>query len=217
MTIQEMHDSIRSILNIGQSQYYSPEDIDMQINNAINDLFRMEFEHFESTQKISDKLGFFKKQHLGDLDENNQSDLPDDFYHMSMPTVEAIFESTSRPAKLLKTSKYLKRKSSSAFAPSEDYPIASLLGDNVIELLPKSANKVRLFYLRKPAKVKYGYSISGAGTGFVYDESSSTQPDWVEIDHPKIQAKTLTLLGVSLRDAALANQERIIIQNNQGA
>lgn len=217
MSIDEMHDSIRSLLNIGQGQYYSPEDIDLQINTAINDLFRMEFDHFEATQKITDKLGYFKTQKLENLDESNQASIPSDFYHMAMPSVEVTFENSIRPGKLLKTSQYTKRKASSAFAPTEDYPIASMLGSKVIEVLPVSALKVRMFYLRKPAKVKYGYNIAPSGTGFVYNEIDSTQIDWPEIDHPRIQTKALTLLGVSLRDSALANQERIIIQNNQGA
>ena len=217
MTIKEFHDSIRTMLNIGQAQHYTPEQIDAQIHNAVMDLYRKEYEHFESSMKISDKLGYFKSNELLTLDENNQASLPEDYMHMQSPVFDAIFVSSEYSGKILKTSVYNKRKNSVAFAPSLSYPLGCLVGDRKIEVLPTSMTKARIYYLRKPVACKYAYSISQDGYSFVYDESNSVQIDWPEIDHPKIQNKVLTYLGISLRDGALGNQERIIIGNNEGA
>lgn len=209
MTIEDLHLSIRELLNIGQSQYYSPEVIDIQINTAIKDLYRQEYAEFESTQKITDKLGFYKTftTPIG-LDENNQADLPGDFYHLT--GLEVVFNDDSvKNCETLKDGHWFKRKQSVAFAPSNEYPIARQIGSSKIEVLPESAAKVIMYYLRRPAVAKFGYTVNESGTGWIYDVAKSTQVDWVEIDHPRIQDKVLGLLGLSLRDDDLVRHESV--------
>ncbi len=60
MTIREFHDALDILENRGQGRHFSPEDKDLQINNALVDLWNQEVKKFELTQIISDTLGFYK-------------------------------------------------------------------------------------------------------------------------------------------------------------
>lgn len=215
MKINEFHDSARQLLNIGQSQYYSPEDIDAQLNNAITDLWRQEYKHFEATQEISDTLGFYKT--ISDpivLNANKQGDLPGNLYHIT--GAEAILEDDSRvELEILKDGYWLKRKNSKGFGPSEVYPIGRQIGSKKVEALPATVKSVIIFYLRKPATAKYGYSINPDGTSWVFDSGASVEVDWPEVGHTMIQDKLIGLLGLSLRDPDLIRHESIRKQQNQ--
>jgi hypothetical protein len=214
MTIKQFHDSARQLMNIGQHQYMPPEDIDLQLNNAITDTWRQEYKHFEATQEISDTLGFYKKiSNPIVLDEFGQGDLPTDYYHIT--GAEAIMDNDDRvECEFLKDGYFVKRKHSVDFGPSETYPIARQIGAKKIEALPGSVKSIVVYYLRKPATAKYGYVINPDGTTWTYSLATSTEVDWPEVGHTMIQDKMLGLLGLSLRDADLmANETRRKNQN----
>ena len=213
MTIKEFHDNIRLIANIGQSQYFSPEDLDLMINNAIKKFYEQEYAHFEATQKISDTLGFFKSISAAPvtLDANGMANLPTDMYHLS--SVEAILEDNSRGSiELIKDSAWLNRKHSAGFAPSTDYPIARQIGMSKIEVAPIGTGNVKeiiMYYLRSPATAKYGYTPNASGTGWTYVEGDSTQVDWPEISHNSVMDKALGFVGTALRDRTLIGSETV--------
>lgn len=217
MKINEFHNSARQLMNIGQGQYMPPEDIDLQINNAINDFFRQEYKHFEATQEISDTLGFYKTYTDPiDLDVDQLADIPEDLHYIT--GVEGYLEDdTIVEIEVLKDGHWLKRKHSKGFGPSSVYPIARQIGSLKLEALPVTIKKVKIYYLRKPAVAKYNYTVDGSGTGFIYNETGSVQVDYPSIGHPQIQDKTLTLLGLALRDEPLMRNESVRKQLNEDA
>ncbi len=215
MTIQEFHNSARQLMNIGQSQYYSPEDIDLQLNNSINSFYRQEYKHFEATQEISDTLGFYKKSTAPiTLDGSLQADIPGDLHHLT--GMEGYLEDDSVvEIEVLTDGYWLKRKHSKGFGPSTIYPIGRQIGSLKVEALPVEIKKVKLYYLRKPVTAKNAYTIDPSGTGFVYNESGSTQVDYPSIGHTQIQDKMLSYFGLSLRDADLIRNEVVRKQQNE--
>jgi hypothetical protein len=215
MTIKEFHKSVRELLNVGQQQYFAPEDLDAQINNAINDLYLQEYKHFEATQFISDTLGFFKKVETKTV-TNNEAELPSDYYHMT--ELEAVLDDdTVIGCDVLKDSEFFNRKHSTDFAPSTRFPIARLNGSKKIEVLPVDGIKsVKIYYLRSPAKAVYGYEIDPGGTTWTYDAGSSVELDWPQVGHTMIQDKVISLLGLALRDQGLIASETVRKNQNEG-
>ena len=215
MTIQEFHNSARQLMNIGQSQYMSPEDIDLQLNNAINAFFRQEYKHFEATQEISDTLGFYKKVTAPiTLDVNLQADIPGDLHHLT--GMEGYLENDAIiEIEVLKDGYFLKRKHSKGFGPSTDYPIGRQMGSLKVEALPVEIKKVKLYYLRKPVTAKYAYTVDPSGTGFIYNEAGSTHVDYPSIGHTQIQDKLIEFLGLFLRDNDMMRNGLIRKQQNE--
>lgn len=199
MTIQELHDSLRELVNIGQGQYYPPEVIDTQINTSIKQLYKIQYDHFEATQEITSTLGVYKTTSALLAVTNGFADLPADLYHLNS-VLTSLSGLSEREAEQLTDAEWYARKTSSGFAPSVEYPVIRQEGITKIEVLPTTLNEARVLYLRKPATAKYAYTVSESGTGIVYDESNSVQIDWPEVDHPLIQDLALKLLGKALRD-----------------
>lgn len=226
MTIKEFHDSIRQFLNIGQSQYYSPEDIDLQINNAIQDFYRKEYSHFEANQEITDTLGFFKMSETLTL-EDGFFDLPDNWVYTT-ELIAALSDNTEAQLEQVPDSEWGKRLSSKAFPPDLEFPIARYAGNKKIEAKPlyvaaqsggektDGVQKIELLYLRKPLKAKYGYDTSSDGTSFVYSSGESVQVDYPEIDHPRIMTRALKYLGISVKDEVAIQAPQIVESNSEG-
>ena len=215
MTIKQFHDSARQMMNIGQGQYYPPEDLDLALNNAINGFYNQEYKHFEATQYISDTLGFFKK--VTDpitLDSNNQGDIPTDLHHIT--GAEVILDNDDRiECEVLKDAYWLKRKHSKAFPPSDEYPIARQVGSLKVEVLPANAKSIILMYLKKPAIAVYGYDVDAGGSGWVYNQAKSVEVDWPSIAHTDILNKMVSILGIGLRDPDLIRTETVRRQQNE--
>lgn len=227
MTIEEFHNSLRELINIGQAQYYPPESIDVWINDAISDKFRKAYKHFEASQKITDTLGFYKAVSTAlELDVASQAAIPADLFHVT--NIEAVMTDGAKVGcELVTDSEFLIRKNSKAFAPSLIYPICRLIGTSKIEVYPiqivdqqvvttEGATHVILYYLREPLKAKYAYEVNPAGTGWIYDESGSTDVDWPTIDHPLIRDTALVYAGIALRDQALVGSKTVKMNQNEG-
>lgn len=228
MKIDEFHDNIRTLANIGQSQYMPPETIDLQINNGLKDLFREQYKHFEATQEISDTLGFYKNK-SGSINVSagtGQATLPSDFYHLT--GIDVIMDDDSVvECEVLTDSHWPKRKYSEAYAPSPRFPIARQIGASKIEVLPLpvaavgetpaivGAKSVVIYYLRRPADAIYGYIVNPAGTGWIFQQGSSEEVDWPEIDHTRVQDKAVVNVGVILRDRVLIGNESVKKTLNQ--
>ena len=221
MRINEFHNNLRNLANIGQSQHLTPEDIDLHINNAVKDLFRQQYKHFEATQEISDTLGFYKvKSNPIDVDANGKIDLPSNYYHIT--GIEGVMsDDSTTEVEVLSDAHWFKRKFSRAFAPSKIYPIARQIGASKLEALPLEnpgiigVKSIVVYYLRRPADAVYGYVPNTNGTGWAFEQSSSVEVDWPEIDHTRVQDKALGFIGVSLRDNTLIGNESVRKTQNE--
>lgn len=227
MRIDQFHDNIRSLANIGQSQYMPPEEIDLQINNAVKDMFSQEYKHFEATQEITDTLGFYKKKSdPAVVDGEGQAVIPADFYHLT--GADAIMSDDSVvELDMLSDSHWPKRKFSGAYAPSAKYPIGRQIGALLTEVLPLAVaavgetpaiigvKSVVFYYLRRPADAKYGYVPNATETGWAYEQGSSVEVDWPEVGHSAIQDKAISSVGVILRDNTLIANDTVKSQQNE--
>lgn len=220
MNIDVFHKSLRTLANIGQGQYYPPEDIDIHINNALKAVYAQDYKHFEATQEITDTLGYYKATSDPIELVDGIIEAPADLYHLT--GVEAIMSDDSRVScETLADSYWFNRKHSKSFAPSIEYPIARQIGLEQIEALPVAVEEefevpavigiksVILLYLRKPDEAKYAYVVNPSGTGWTFNAAGSIEVDYPEIRHNKIQDKALLLLGIALRDNTLIGGESI--------
>ena len=226
MLINEFHNSLRSLLNIGQGQYFPPEDIDLHINNAVLAMYGEDYKHFEATQEITDTLGYYKTESAPLPIVDGFIELPANFNYLT--AIEAVMTDGSKASvEELKDSEFLTRKHSTAFAPSIIYPTGRQVGLKKIEALPLPVAasegvpavvgiaSIIIYYLRKPQKAIYGYTPNAGGTGWVYDVGKSIQVDYPETKHNKIQDKAQLLLGIALRDNTLISGENIRKKGNQ--
>jgi len=214
MTIQEFHDTIRTLMNPGQGTFFNPEEIDRCLLLAINNLFTQQFKHFEETQQITDELGFFKADNANSpaLVTGGYCNIPDDCYYIT--NLEAVMSDNSVVfLDLITDGAWTRRKNSSGFPPSKDYPICRKTGSR-LQVLPVVSSgvigvaKVNIFYLRKPATPKYNYTEVD-GYGFAYQDSGSVQVDYPEPTHPLIIEKALGYLGVPSGNNTLVSLEKI--------
>lgn len=219
MTIDQFHSAIRELMNPGQGRYFPPETIDIAINNSIKDFYRVDYVHFEETQEITDTLGFFKA-FAQSVVSNGNIDLPGDFFHAT-DTEAVLSDSTQAPLTMIKDGFWTIRKNSNGFPPTATYPIGRQFARK-IEVLPVvslgvvGVASINLHYLRKPAEVKFNYDES-AGYGYVYVAAGSVDPDWPEIDHPRILMKALGYLGIPVQSQTLLQVEQIKKVSNNNA
>lgn len=196
MTIDEFHDSMRQQANVGQAQYFPPENLDIMINNAILNKYTIDYKHFEATQEITDTLGFYKTVSEPLALVAGKVSLPPNCFHLT--GVEIILADDTRvEGETLTDGEFLGRKGSKAFAPSNEFPIARQLA-KTLEVLPADAKSVVVYYLRSPAKAKYGYVPNAEGTGWAFSAAGSVEVDYPEPSHTEIQKEALFYMGGAL-------------------
>ena len=110
-------------------------------------------------------------------------------------------------------SEWLPRQSSVLLPISKTSPVARINGSNM-DVLPKTIAPI-LYYLRFPVKGKWNFTISGDGFTPIFNPTGSIDLDWPEISHNEIIEKTISLLGITLRDATLSQFEQFQKVNNK--
>lgn len=199
-------------MNPGQSRSRTPEVIDSAIFSGLNDLLKEQMRLFEVTQMITDTLGFFKMSEEKDV-ANGLVALPATMHYIT--DLEAVMSNDTRTYLTeIKDDSWSRRKNSVGFAPTAYYPIARQ-AEGKLEVLPKVAtgvvgvNRVKFFFIRKPAVPKFNYDEAGGGYGFVYKDDGSVQVDWPEIDHNSIMLKAMGYLGIPTANQTAIQAEQL--------
>lgn len=194
MQINEIHEFIQLLKNQGQSGYHSPEEIDSALNAGQSDKFNELKRQFEQTQSISDDLRPFKEFDTVNITAGF-GPLPDDY---ELATNAATISGTpalhNKPIEIVREGEWLNRINDVISVPSAAKPVCILRTE--IEVVPSTLASIKLFYLRKPAAMVFGYSVSD--NDYIYDSGTSTQCEWPDGCHVDLILRALVYLGVPL-------------------
>lgn len=199
MTIGEMHDFTRFLINQGQGGYTSPEEIDRALNNGSDDKFNELKREFERTQTVSGFLGAFKKRSTVALTSGAGS-LPADYDHATNASTI-----TNKQIDIVPEGEWISRINDPIAVPDSDHPICAIRSQ--IEVVPTTLTSMYLYYLRVPTTMTYVYSDSGGD--ITPNLGASTDCDWPAQAHLDIVRRALPYLGIPLTNEILLQFETL--------
>lgn len=199
MNINEMHEFIAFLKNQGQGAYHSPDQIDMALNAAQSDKFNEEKRQFELTQALSDDLNPFQTFGTVNL-TSGFGDLPSDYdLATNAATISGTPSINNKPIDIVREGEWINRVNDPIAAPTAEKPVCILR--NQIEVSPSSLASMKLFYLRKPENMVWGFTeVDG---DYIYDSGTSTDCEWPVSCHVDIVLRALSYLGVTLDSQVL--------------
>jgi hypothetical protein len=213
MTIQEFHQEIRKYAAEINGRYFSPEEIDQSIYRSTMDLFMEELRNFESLRRISDSLGHFKSAVVLTKTQNvNTVTLPPDYVTMTDDPQGQVPGYDFRQVRMLTDHTWISQIQSENFGATEQYPYGRLAGQNLLQIEPMTIVNIAVYYLRKPKKNKFAYTVASDGMSFIFAPAGSTDVEWPEIGHSRILVKALGYLGIATRDQ-LQVQAQTVLEN----
>jgi hypothetical protein len=238
--IDEIYTDLEFLINQGQSRYFSPEEKVEAINDASFDLFRQEEKKFEETQIITDTLRYFKIRQTFTVQPGGAYALPANYirstainYNVDTVTVTPIIPAITatfcdpdyvepvdpnaladkeKEIPIVTDSEWANRLDSRALPVTEQYPICRIY-EGSFQVVPETVVPI-LYYLRKPVKAVWNYTISGDGSTPIYNAIGSVDLDWPEISKNEVLEKAMSILGVVLRDGAISTYEQAQKRNN---
>jgi len=220
MNINEIYELIRFVSNKAQSGSFTPEQFNLAVNSAQLSLFMERYNNpaeyqpgqpiprvaYEMTQKISDDLRVFKKLIDLTLDSNGQGTLPPDYIHATSMRFNYIIQKKKvitqieRSIDVVDDDKLGDRLSSNLVMPTKRYPIATFY-DTYIQFNPKDLRIVKFTYLRQPLDAIWAFTTVNDRP--VYDPVNSVDLEWHPLTHNEIIVRTLSLVGINLREEQL--------------
>ena len=232
MDINEIYELVRFISNKSQTGTPSPTEFNLAVNSAQFSLFMERYGNpaeytpgqpiprmaYEETKKISDDLRVFKVLTDLTIDDNGQGIIPDDYIHATSMRFNYItqgpdksIDQVERPIKEVDDDKLGDRLISEIVRPTKKYPIATFY-NTYIQYNPKDLKKVKFTYLRRPNDAVWAFSITNGRP--LYDASASTDLEWPDDTHNEIVIRTLSLVGINLRDNELT--QYAVMRQQQG-
>ena len=216
MFVEKLVNEVRLLMNQGQSQYYPPEDIITALNRAQLDKFRMDYSTFEEKQIVTDAMRNFKKVAVHSRTSESIFLLPSDYFNLTnvssiiadpLSTPEAPLGDKEYSGKIYTDGEWLEAMESELLPPTAtDIKVRVIAG--AIEVLPTTQNKIKIYYLKKPADCVYAYDL--VNDKIVFKEQGSVDPEYPETEHTDLVLRTLKYLGISQKDEVDMKAEQII-------
>lgn len=222
MTIQDVHNIILLILNKDQNGYISHEEIDMVLDKAQLVLFNQYHTNpkvpaqtwaarYGDSQRIDDALSVFKARQTfttGDT-PGGVLTLPTDYMHLISLYTTTFNSTLSRnvysAVQVLNEEELIYRIESQVIPLTSDDPVAIMNNQNKVQLFPESPSSGGVYYFRRPAVPKFGYTTSGRSITYnptAYNASTqptgSTQLEWRDFDIMNIISVALSYYGINL-------------------
>ncbi len=197
MTIKEMHERIILLKRQGQGGYHTPEDIDRALNDASNDKYNEEKRMFELNGFISDNLSNFKTSSTVTFTSGfgNKPALYD--YRTNAATISGTPALNNLKVEIVPDGEWIERLADPIDVVSETRPICAIRDQ--IEIAPSMIASMKLFYLKRPATMVFGYTEDGDGNA-IYDSGTSTDSDWPASCDTDVILRALGYLGIALPD-----------------
>jgi hypothetical protein len=204
-TIWDIYQFVNFRLNKEQSgRVFTPENFNLACSFADFELMKLKYglpeqyrpgspvpaQGWEITQEITDALSHLKVYMGGKneaqllIDKNGYANIPDNYLHYSAIAhvdydsncSDEEQEEIRTPVEVVKDGDWDPRISDTLTKPDMEYPICRF-NSGYIEFRPRKLGAVDFTYLRQPIPAVLGYTID-ANYNIVYDELTSTQPDW---------------------------------------
>ncbi len=87
--------------------------------------------------------------------------------------------------------------------PTVDFPICRFLSKTTLEVSPYSIKRIRMIYLRKPAPFYWGRTVINGEYVYLPTDPLNQELEWYELDQNAIAIKTLSYVGINLREQDL--------------
>lgn len=201
--IKQIHDLVGLLTTKGRTGYHSANDIDIAVYAASKELFNLYYKSFQANNDISDSLRPFIVGPVSISLTAGAYTIPDEFIHeIGQITAGTSDKSVDR----IDHQSLAKRRNNSLVPPTEDYPICVFYA-TTIQFYPTTITNVKWTYLKKPIQPVYATTISSGRE--VYDDASSVDIEWNEIDVLKITERTLGFLGINLEDMKLVEYSEL--------
>ena len=225
MNIKDIHDIILFVLDKEQQGFTTHEDIDMMLDSAQMVLFNQYFNNpkipavaqpqsYTQNQRVHDSLSAFKERYTF----NNAATpggiitLPSDFMHL-LSVYTTVYNNTLQrnvfsAVQVIPEDELIERLESQEIPVSQDDPIAIMNKQNRIQLFPESAATGGVYYLRRPARPRFGYTQSGRVITYnptqydpVTQPTGSQQLEWKQSDIMNVIVIALQYIGINLSSA----------------
>ncbi len=205
-----MIDQLHAIINFandkGLTGYHSSEDIDNEIHAVSTQLWMGFWNEYAKTQKLNDYMAPFEvKEKLtpaadSDNDLISKVEMEEIIEHPTL--VEVVASGTT--VEIVERAFWAKHKSDPVAPPTADFPVCLFASRNsggffTIEVMPKDLGEIRVYGLRKPVKVVWGFTIATSGRR-TYNASESTELEWSELLFGTIRDQLLNKMEINLRE-----------------
>lgn len=195
--VKQIHDLISLAIDKGYTQYITDAQIDDVIDGAQMEFFRQLLKRYPQDKRVrNDLLPFEVRASITVAAKIGP--LPADFEHEieTWVTVGGL----NYPVTLLETGFFKRRVLDPIDPPSATNVFASIYydGGKKIEVAPDTT-PILIQYFKRPTKPFY--ATTGPTNGqFVYDDASSIDVLWSATVHDIIIQKSLSPLGLNIRD-----------------
>lgn len=196
-SIQNIHDRINRALRKGQTGYFSPTDIDSEINAEILNMWRKYVVQFEKERIINIYLNpFIRTEDVTPNPSDGSVTLPNAYSYPVAIRVKA----TGKKIDELDQARWDNRINHPIEIPNSDYPICKFESKKVF-VRPIDIGQITISYIAKPVEAVYAYGIVNDRP--VYDDNASVDVEFDEILHDDIVNRVLRNLGVPMREEFL--------------
>lgn len=223
MTIDQVHKFVYFLIKKSNAGgYISPSELDMVLNRAqiqyFNKLYGNQNDYrydrpvpkiaYAITEKVSNSLSPFLENTTLTSDANGQAAIPATFFQ----TVSITKDVNGVPYEVTRVEQDRVANNLTSYydAPDADFPIYTQLKDKY-QFYPKTQNiAYKLFYLRKPEDMVWGYTL--VDNRPVYNAGTSVQPKWEDVDMNEIIYIALSYIGINLKDGDVSQFAQIKTQ-----
>lgn len=195
------HKIIREQIRKYRAAYKTPEEIDNALYRGLIDFYNGLFRSKQNSQQVSRYL----TEQVCNITSTNVFPLNPDFnrpVRITSTVGTSVFE-----GEVLAENEWLDRRNSFILAPTNQQPIARIIGSN-IEFYPGDSGNYRLVYYRSPLQPKFNYTVSG-GRDVVYNPTGSVNVDVNPSALNDVIVRAVAYLGISLNDQGLLAERQL--------
>lgn len=198
--IKTIHDRINRAIRKGQTGYFSPTDIDEEINAEIMNMWRKYVVQFEKERIINIYLNpFIRTEDVTPNPSDGSVVLPNAY---SYPVAIRV-KGSGKEIDELDQARWDVRINHPIEVPNANYPICKFESKKVF-VRPIDIGLITISYIAKPIKAVYAYNIVNDRPA--YDDSTSEDVEFDEILHDDIVNRVLRNLGVPMREEFLVRE-----------
>lgn len=205
--IQGIHERIRLALGKNQSKYFSPVEIDKEINIESANLFNKYVDDNADKRYASEYLTPFKILYKPSLNSSGETTLPSDFAH-----ILSVQKTGDIPVDLLELTQWGTRVNHSIRKPETEFPIGMIsrvdTGLRVLTIKPfVTSEVVDVYYLKFPDQAVFAFNL--VGNDFVYDDSTAVALEWDQTLLDQIVNRVIANLGIGTRESGVVEYSQI--------
>jgi hypothetical protein len=238
MTIKAVHDIILFYLDKDQNGFITHEEIDAVLDKAQLALFndylynpklpiQNQPNRYGQNQRANDSLSPFKVTYTFTTlnTPSGVLTLPADFMQLNTlySTVydNALARNVYYPIQVLNEEELIDRLESQVIPISYADPVCIMNAANQIQLFPEQPASGKVYYWRKPATPRFGYTMVGrvithdpTPYNAISNPDGSIDPEWRDSDVNNIISKALSYYGLNLSSGDV--QQFAELKNQQG-